>query len=179
MNTAKYSLSLRVLHWSMATLIVSLLALGFYMAGISEEAPDKYELYPLHKSLGMLVIFLLMIRLPTRWRGPLPENPSALAEWEQRLSHLVHVLLYVAMFTTTFAGYLMSSFYSEAHPIDMFGLFSIPFITDKSDEISGYFHRLHSVGAWGFIVLLNLHIAGVIKHRFFDLPESNILPRML
>ncbi len=179
MITMKYSLSLRVLHWSMATLIVSLLALGFYMAGIPDEASDKYELYPLHKSLGMVVMFLLMIRLPTRWHSSLLENPSALAEWEQRLSHVVHVLLYVAMFTTTFAGYLMSSFYSEAHPIDMFGLFSIPFITDKSDEISGYFHTIHSVGAWGFVVLLSLHTAGVIKHRFFDQPENNVLPRML
>lgn len=179
MNTEKYPLSLRVLHWLMATLIIGLLAMGFYMSGIPDEAANKYDLYPLHKSLGMIVMFLLLIRLPTRWRGPLPENSTGLEAWEHKLSHLVHVLLYAAMFATTFAGYFMSSFYSEAGPIEMFGLFTIPFITDKSDAISSIFHNIHSIGAWSFVVLLSLHIAGVVKHRYFDQPESDVLPKMM
>ncbi len=179
MDTAKYPRFLKTLHWSMAVLIIGLLAMGFFMADIPETAPNKYNLYPLHKSLGMIVMLLLLLRLPARWRGPLPAEAAALEVWEQRLSHLVHLLLYVAMLAMTLSGYFMSSFYPHAQGIEMFGLFTIPDITSKSEAVSGYFHTLHSAGAWSFVVLLGLHIAGVVKHRFFDRPESNVLPRML
>ena len=54
----KYSLALRVLHWLTAVTIMGLLVIGFYMADIDPDAPNKYELYPLHKSFGMLALLL-------------------------------------------------------------------------------------------------------------------------
>lgn len=179
MNTTKYPAALRVLHWVMAILIIGLLCVGFYMANLPAEVPNKYDLYPWHKSFGLLVMLLVLIRLPVRWRGPIPEDAPGLQAWEHKLSKLVHVLLYAAMLLMTFSGYLMSSFHPQIDGIEMFGLFKVPDITSKDKGLSGVMHEVHEVVAISFCVLLALHIAAVIKHRLFDGPEKDVLPRML
>lgn len=179
MSAAKYPLLLRVLHWSTGLIILGLLIVGFYMADIPEQAVDKYTLYPMHKAFGMIALLLVLVRLPARWRGPIPQSAPALRAWEAKLSHLVHILLYPAMLAMTISGYFMSSYYPHAHDLDMFGLFTIPDITAKSEQMSGLFHSIHSTAAWSMVVLLSLHIAGVLKHRFLDTVESDVLPRMI
>lgn len=179
MSTSKYPVSLRIIHWSSGLLILGLLVVGFYMADIPEQAADKYTLYPWHKAFGMIALLLVLLRLPARWRGPIPQSAPGLQAWEAKLSHLVHILLYPAMLAMTFSGYFMSSYYPHSHGIEMFGLFTVPEITGKNEEMSGLFHSIHSISAWSLVVLLSLHIAGVLKHRFLDQPESNVLPRMI
>lgn len=170
---------MRYLHWLSGLIILSLLIMGFYMADIPDAAPDKYLFYPWHKSFGMIALLLVLIRLPVRWRGPLPDSAPGLQAWENRLSHLIHLLLYVAMLLMTSSGYLMSSYYPHSEGIPMFGLFTIPDITGKSEFISGYLHSVHETGAWSFVILLSLHIAGALKHRVLDKPGSDVLPRMI
>ncbi|MBL4609025.1 MAG: cytochrome b/b6 domain-containing protein, partial [Pseudomonadales bacterium] len=88
-------------------------------------------------------------------------------------------LLYVAMICMPLSGYFMSSTYPHSQGIDIFGLFSVPDITDKSEYWSGIFHEIHEICVFSLIGLLILHIAGVVKHRFIDGPEINVLKRML
>lgn len=178
-TTQKYSLSLRVLHWLTALTIMSLLTIGFYMSNLDPDAADKYALYPLHKAFGMIALLLVMLRLPTRAKGPIPDPASGLKLWESRLSQQVHIALYVAMLAMTWSGYFMNSTYAHASGIDMFGLFNIPDITEKTEYWNAICHQIHSVTAWSFIVLLTLHLAGVAKHRWFDGKEQNVLPRMI
>ncbi len=175
----KYSLALRVLHWSTALIIITLLAVGFYMADIDPKAPDKYDLYPLHKAFGMIALFLVVLRLPARAKGPVPAPAPGLQKWEHHLSHLVHILLYVSMIGMTFSGYFMNSTYAYVDGVDMFGLFSIPDITPKSEYWNGIAHNVHSFFAWSFIVLLVSHLAGVFKHRVLDGKEHDVLKRMV
>ncbi len=175
----KYSLALRVLHWSTALIIITLLAVGFYMADIDPKAPDKYDLYPLHKAFGMIALFLVVLRLPARAKGPVPAPAPGLQKWEHHLSQLVHILLYVAMIGMTFSGYFMNSTYAYVEGVDMFGLFSIPDITPKSEYWNGIAHNVHSFFAWSFIVLLVSHLAGVFKHRVLDGKEHDVLKRMV
>ena len=179
MNTNKYPPAMRVLHWVTGLMIIGMIGVGFYMANIPMDAPDKYTLYPWHKSFGLIVMLLVLIRLPVRWRGPLPDTAPGLQVWEQKLSHVVHILLYVAMLTMTFSGYLMSSFHPQVNGVDMFGWFTFPDLTPKSKDLSGAMHELHEICAITFCLLLVLHIGGVIKHRFFDGPGKDVLQRML
>ncbi len=179
MNTVeKYTKPLRYLHWATALIIMSLLAVGFYMAGIDPDASDKYDLYPLHKAFGMIALFLVLIRIPVRVKGPVPSPMATLKKWEHDLSHLVHMLLYVAMLSMTLSGYFMNSTYQYVSGVDMFGLFTIPDITAKSEYWNGICHVVHEFAAWAFIVLLTLHIAGVVKHRMLDDEGSDVLKRM-
>ena len=174
MSTSKYPPALRALHWLMAVLILGMLFVGFYMANIPADAPNKFALYPWHKSFGLIVLLLVLIRLPVRWRGPLPEEAPGLQVWEHKLSKLVHVLLYVAILLMTCSGYLMSSFHPQVHGIDMFGWFTVPDITSKDKSLSGAMEEFHEFVAISFCVLLTLHIGAVLKHRLLDGPGKNV-----
>ena len=178
-SATKYPLALRVLHWLMAALILGLIAVGFYMADLPADAADKYDLYPTHKALGFIVLVLLLLRIPSRLKGPIPKLPTGLAQWESALSHSIHGLLYLGMIAMTVSGYLMSSTYLHSDGLDIFGLFTVPDLTSKSEYWNGIFHTIHEWSAWAISGALVLHLAGVIKHRFVDAPERDVLQRMM
>jgi len=178
-NIDKYSLPLRVLHWLTAATIMTLLAVGFYMADIDPDAADKYDLYPLHKAFGMIALVLVLLRFPARAKGPIPSPIEGFKKWEHQLSHLVHIGLYVAMLSMTWSGYFMNSTYAYVEGVDIFGLFSVPDMTPKSEYWNGITHEIHTVTAWSFVVLLSLHLAGVAKHRLLDGKENDVLKRMI
>ncbi len=178
-STDKYSKTMRVLHWLTAMIIMTLLAVGFYMAGIDPDASDKYDLYPYHKAFGMIALLLVLVRLPVRAKSAVPAPLSGLKKWEQHLSHLVHIGLYAAMLSMTVSGYFMNSTYPYVTGVDMFGLFSVPDITPKSEYWNEICHEIHSFTAWAFLVLLSLHLGGVAKHRLMDDKENDVLPRMM
>ncbi len=178
-TTQKYSKPMRVLHWVTAMIIMTLLAVGTYMAGIDPDASDKYDLYPLHKAFGMIALLLVLVRLPVRLKSELPAPLLGLKKWEHTLSHLVHLGLYGAMLSMTLSGYFMNSTFPYVTGIDMFGLFTVPDITPKSEYWNGICHEIHGFTAWAFAVLLTLHLAGVAKHRFMDDKENDVLPRMM
>ena len=180
MNTqTKYPLIIRLLHWSMSLIIITMLCVGLYMANIPDDAANKYDLYPLHKAFGFIVLTLLLVRIAARILSSIPSPQKGLKSWEIKLSHAVHGLIYVAMLTMTLSGYFMSSTYPYSHGLDIFGLFTIPDITSKNEQWSGIFLQIHEVTAFIFIILLVLHIAGALKHRFIDGPEQDVLKRML
>lgn len=178
-NQEKYSTALRILHWLTAATIMGLLIIGFYMANIDPDAPDKYELYPLHKSFGMVALLLVLLRLPVRLKSKIPTPAAWLAIWEQKLSQVVHILLYVAMLTMTWSGYLMSSAFKYSNGIEVFGLFIVPDLIPKSEFWTETFHVVHSTGAWSFVILLALHLGGVFKHRVLDGKAKDVLKRMV
>lgn len=173
----KYSPALRALHWLMAIIILSLIAVGFYMANLSDNAANKYDLYPIHKAFGFIILMLVFVRVATRLKSTIPAPLSGLAQWEHTLSHAIHMLLYVSMFTMALSGYFMSATYGSN--ISMFGLFEVPMIVGENEFWGGITHEIHEITAWVFSGSLVLHIAGVIKHRFMDAPENDVLKRMM
>jgi len=175
----KYSRSLRVVHWVMATLIFGLIAVGLYMSDIEADAPDKYDLYPIHKSFGFIVLMLFFVRIITRLKSHIPAPPQGLLRWEVRLSHAVHGLLYVSMFSMAFSGFMMNSTYAYVDGLDMFGLFTIPDITAKSEYWNSIFHTIHEITVYVLVGSLVLHLAGVVKHKFMDASENDVLARMV
>lgn len=177
-DIATYPKPLRVIHWLSAILIFSLLIIGFLMTNLP-DGPILGVFYPLHKSLGLIALLLLLTRIPLRWRGPIPAFPEEMKTWETTLSHAAHLLLYVAMLGMALSGWIMNSTWADGSGVDMFGLFVIPDITPKSDYWNDICHVVHHYCAWGLVTLLSLHVAGVIKHRFFDKPGSDVLPRMM
>lgn len=178
-NPSKYPFAMRLMHWLMAIIILTLIAVGSYMADLAPDAADKYELYPLHKSVGMLALLFLVVRITIRLKSTVPDPASWLQAWEQKLSHWVHRLLYVSMFTMVCSGFLMSSTFPKSNGIEIFGLFTLPDITAKSEYWSGIFHTIHGTTAWVLVCLLMLHLAGVFKHKVLDGKDKDVLKRML
>jgi len=173
----KYPLSSRVLHWLMSVIVLFLLGLGIYMADfLSKESPNRMEIYDLHKSLGVVVLILVFLRIINRLIFRAPALPVALPKYEKILAHITHYSIYLLLILIPLSGYLMSN--SFGFPVHLFSV-EMPVLVQKNFELAPLFAELHEIFAYSLIGLLALHIAGVIKHRFFDLPENDSLKRMI
>lgn len=177
----KYPILMRILHWLMALLIAVLFSVGFYMEGLPKDNLANYALYPWHKSFGVIVLALIVIRIIVRIKnfkaGLIPAEPEALKPWEKLAAKLGHLGLYLLMLGVPVSGYMMS----DAHPqsgVDFFGS-KLPNLVPKSEAISGFFHALHGPLAFALIALVVIHVAAVIKHRFFDAEGADVSGRML
>jgi cytochrome b561 len=177
MPNQKYHISLRIMHWLMAAIILTLLGLGFYMAYfMDKDAANKMIIFNLHKSLGALVLFLIVVRIFMRLSKPVPALPETMHLALQKLSHLTHLTLYMLMIFMPLSGYLMSNAFG--YPVHLFGL-PLPVLMEKNLELGQFFSEAHEFLGFTFAGVLALHIAGVIKHRFFDIPENDVLKRMI
>ena len=176
-NPSKYSLTSRILHWSMAALILFLLGLGIYMTDfLPKDAPNRMEVYDLHKSFGALVLVLIFIRIINRFIFKAPALPATLVKWEKIAAHLGHAGLYLLMIAVPLSGYLMSN--SFGYPVHFFGI-ELPFLIEKNLELGGFFAEAHEISAFSLLGLVAIHVLGALKHRFFDKPENDVLKRML
>ena len=176
----RYSLPMRVLHWTRALLILSLVPLGWYMTSLPDEAPIKFDtLYPTHKELGVLTFLLVCTALLIRTRSRVPESPNGLARWEKTLAHITHVTLYTLAVIVPLIGYARSSTFTQSDGVPFF-FFMIPEILPKNDHVSEILSELHEILAFTLLGVGVLHILGALKHRFLDRDrENDVLSRML
>ncbi|MBM3589963.1 MAG: cytochrome b [Alphaproteobacteria bacterium] len=173
----KYALSSRLLHWLMAIIIFSTLALGIYMDEfLSNDSTNRYPIYDLHKSMGILVLILLIIRIANRFIKTPPALPSSIRPIEQKLARLGHLSLYFLMLTTPISGYLMSRF--AGYPVTFFSL-ELPNLVGTNFALAKICTEIHEISAYGLLGIIIIHILAVIRHRFFDKPENDILKRII
>jgi cytochrome b561 len=172
---SKYSLLMRMLHWLMAALIVTLVGVGAYMADIPTDAPNKYLLYPWHKSFGLLVLVLVVVRILVRKTSVLPVLPTAFSALERKLIGAGHIVLYLLMIVTPIAGYFMSC--AAGAEIKFFGV-HLPTVLEKNEALFENLSDVHGTLAWTLIVVAGIHALAAIKHVFDQNPERNILNRM-
>lgn len=164
-----YGVIARVIHWTTALLILGLLCMGYFMDGMS-PGPDKIKLFGLHKSFGILVLMLAATRVLWRVISPAPKSLSTHAVWEKGLSHLAHLLLYIAIFAMPLSGWVMSS--AGDFPNSFFGLFEMPDIVAKNEELFRSSRFAHGTIALVLLAVVALHMAGAFKHHFIDRDET-------
>lgn len=177
MSVEKYSLAMRIIHWLMAATIIGLLAVGLYMEGLADDAPNKFLIYGLHKSFGVIALVLIVARSLVRVTSKVPALPEALSPLERRAAHWGHKVLYLLMVLVPLSGFVMSSAHPKRFGVSFFGL-KLPDLP-PSEYWAGLGHELHGIAAWALIAVVALHILGALKHRFFDNAGSDVLPRML
>lgn len=170
MNPIRYTLPAMLLHWVQAGLILWLLWLGWTMTDLPKGA-ERSAAYALHKSLGLLALLLVVVRLGWRHRNPAP--PPLGAGVEVKLAKAVHVALYAFLLLAPLAGYLASSF--TQYPIRFFGI-ELPKAGWPDEGLNGVFKLFHEVLVWAGAGLIALHLAGVAKHLAL---RDGTLQRML
>lgn len=162
------------LHWSVATLILALMALG-WLARLAPLSPGKITLFYWHKSLGMLVLALVLIRLGWRARNPAPPLPENLPRWEPVMARATHVFLYVLILLMPVSGWLVNS--ASGIPFKIFWILPLPAISPVSAHLEHLFERAHLVLFWTLSAVLLGHIGAALRHHF--LLHNDILKRML
>jgi cytochrome b561 len=161
-------------HWTIALLIIGLLALGFAVT-FMDDMPIQEPLINIHKLFGLLVLTLAALRLLWLLYNPRPPMLEGMAAWERIGAHLVHGLLYLFMFLMPITGWVMSM--AAGHTPNFLGikfpLWGIP--TDKA--LSHQFFTIHKYSAWALIIVLVVHVGAALKHHF--LAKDKVLKRML
>lgn len=171
----KYGFTAKLLHWSIAVTIVGLFGVGLWMLELDYYSPWYTKASFYHKSVGIILAFLMVARLIWRIVNLTPHPPTPHPNWQIILARVVHGLLYTLIFLMIISGYLIST--ADERPIEVFGWFSVPsfgsFI-DNQEDIAG---TIHEWLAYVLIALASVHALAALKHHFID--KDNTLKRML
>ncbi len=162
------------LHWSVAALIFALIALG-WLARLSPLSPEKITLFYWHKSLGMLVLALVLVRLGWRAGNRPPPLPQDLPRWEAPLARATHVLLYLVILAMPISGWLLNS--AAGIPFKVFWTIPLPAIAPVSARLEHGFELAHLIIFWVLAALLVGHVGAALRHHF--LLHNRVLLRML
>nr|WP_269719567.1 cytochrome b [Beggiatoa alba] len=161
-------------HWVIMLLFLILVVLGLTMTNM-EDSAEKWQLYSLHKSFGLTLALLVVLRIFWRFTNPVPLLPETLKAYEKFLAHAVHIGLYGIMLIMPISGVIDS--YAGGYKMDFFGLGLLPKAEKRSEWGESVALMVHVYGSYLFYGLFFLHIAGVIKHHF--ILKDNTLRRML
>ncbi len=137
------------------------------------KPPLQYNLFDIHKSLGVTVWGLAFLRIVIRLVSDVPPMPPQVRRYERTLAKIVYACLYVLMIGFPLSGYIMSS--AGGHPVAWFGV-NIPLIIEKNKHLSHLAWQIHSLFGYALLGLITLHFLGFLKHLIFD--RENLLKRM-
>jgi cytochrome b561 len=178
----RYSAVAILLHWGIAALILLNLFLGWRMGFL--KGLSQFDMFQLHKSVGITVLVLSVARLLWRLTHPAPPLPAGMRPWEKAAAHGTHWLFYGMMIGMPLTGWAMVSVSPWNIPTLLWHhipwphigfLHSLPADSKKTVEaVSG---DIHEYIAFGGAALIVLHVAAALKHQF--LTRDGVLGRMV
>ncbi|MDX1916124.1 MAG: cytochrome b [Methylophilus sp.] len=190
MTNQKYNKVAVILHWLIAFAIFGMFALGWYMSDLPKEAPkqmafDLFDLgiytwqlseevsprnfyFNLHKSIGITILGLVLIRFLWRITHKPPAILTSYKAWERKTATAAHHTLYLLMFAMPASGLIMSM--SGKYGVKWFGIDL--FAGTENKALRDFFKEAHEVIGAVLLILVVLHIVGAIKHKLIDKDET-------
>ena len=169
-----YTPTARVLHWLTAALVLVQLPLGFVIAR-NWSGPVHDSLYNLHRSIGALIIPIILVRFVYRLLHPAPPLPDEIPRLQQLAARVTHWALYTLLIVQPFLGWIGTSAFPAT--IVVFGLFALPPLWYEDRAFSDQILTVHALIALSIAVLLVLHISAALHHHFVR--RDAILKRMI
>jgi cytochrome b561 len=153
------------LHWIVAALVFAQFALGWLMQEIAKQPPGpRAAAFNVHKSIGLLILALMLARIAWRLSHPAPALP-AMPRWQARAALANHVLLYALLIAMPLAGYLGSAF--SGYPVRFFGIV-LPSWAAKDEALKHLMSEVHLAASWLLAAAVAVHLAAVVKHATVD-----------
>ena len=169
---ARYALLQRIIHWLMALIVLALLAGGLTIGllgfqGVTDLLGNQMRdtLYEYHKTFGLIVLGLMVIRLFVRMELGRPHYDPPLPLWKKLVSSLVHYGLYLALFAMPILGWLATD--ASDYPVEFFS-WNLPQFIAKDEAMGKALYAAHETVGWIIVVLVVLHIGGALKHWLID-----------
>jgi cytochrome b561 len=194
-NTTRYTKTAVFLHWLIAICIFGMFALGWYMSDLPKEAPkqmayDLFELgiytwqlseeasprtfyFNLHKSLGVTIFALIIIRILWRLTHKPPALLATYKAWERKLATGAHHLLYLLMVAMPLSGIIMATY--SKYGIKWFGADFIKGLDNT--PMRELFKEVHEIVGIIILLIIIVHVLGALKHKLID--KDDTLKRML
>lgn len=180
----RYGTGAMIFHWAIAALLIANICLGLYFADLPRSDPWKFELTQLHKSIGLTILVLSILRLGWRLSHPVPPLPADMSRALRVAARASHWLFYFLIIAIPLSGWIMVSASQLGLPTNYFHLFSWPnlwFMADlpRAQKIALHepLESVHNVLAWSAIVLIPIHVAAALYHQFIR--RDDVLWRML
>jgi cytochrome b561 len=164
----------KAFHWIIVLLIINQWIIAERAADLP-KGPALIAALWWHKSFGITILMLAVLRLVWRWANPVPDLTSETAPWERVLARISHVLLYGLIFAMPLSGWMMSS--ARSFSGSWFGLFQLPDLVAPDRALYERLHDLHELLFKVLVGVAVLHVAGALKHHFMD--KNDVLRRML
>ena len=180
----RYTRTAMVLHWLIALLIICNVVLGL----TAESFPDSWvrSIVDTHKSIGITVLGLVLLRILWRVSHRPPPLPKAFPKWEHMAAHIAHFLLYLLMIGLPLSGWLHDSAWKDAatHPMHLFGVIPWPRVgfvmhldPALKESLHDRFGALHTWLGYALYALLAMHVGGALKHQWID--KKSVISRMV
>ena len=174
MTTDRYTLIQRILHWTIALAVIGSL-IGGQLIGWLENGPLKTQIYFLHKSTGILILGLMLLRVLTRLKFGAPALPVEVPGWQRKVSGATHFLFYALLVIMPLIGWAATSAYPA--PLPFFGLFEVPSLIGENRALSEQLYEIHEIMGKVIFALIVLHIGAALHHTFIK--KDGVLRRML
>jgi len=158
----------------MAILILGQVVLGKYAHELG-RTPDKLSLMMWHKSIGITLLLLVLLRIAWALSNPRPLPDSSAPKWERAAAWLNHISLYLLMLAIPLTGWLMNS--AKNVPFSLFRVIPWPSLLGPDEALGEIFEELHEGLVTVMVVLLGLHVAAALRHHY--LKRDRVLLRML
>jgi len=168
MAPTRYSLTQRLLHWLIAVLVLVLLAIGLtfwtlgydgIVARFGNETTNL--LYKYHKTFGILVFVLMIVRVALRRVSPPPAYAPPLTSTERVVSRATHLLIYLLLLGMPIGGWLATA--AGGYPVQFFD-WELPGLIDKNEALSERLFQFHGIAGLILTVLLVLHMGAGLRH---------------
>ena len=161
-------------HWLLALLIVGQFALGW----VAEEmrlSPRKFDLFVWHKSIGVTILSLVVLRLLWRLLNPPPAAAAGTSPWERRAAMAGHALLYLLMFAVPLSGWWVSD--TSRIPFKLYWTIAVPDLMEANGEASKLAAGVHEFLTTLLMLVVAGHVLAALRHHFLLRDET--LSRML
>jgi cytochrome b561 len=166
----------QLLHWTTVILIVVIAYIGLTMGDLP-NGPDKIKTYALHKSIGLTILALVVLRVLWRLVAGAPHPVPGSPRWQERIASLTHIGIYVLLFAIPISGWVVNS--SAGFPLQWFGLFNLPAIVGESHDLHEAAEEAHELMFWLLALMVAAHAGAAFYHHLFqqDATLARMLPR--
>lgn len=183
-TTLRYGSVAMTFHWIIAVLIIANICVGLYMGELPRSDPMKFTIFQIHKSIGLTVLVLSILRLVWRLMNPIPPLPAGMNPALKYGARTSHFLLYFLMIFIPLTGYIMVSASPLGNGTSYFFLFDWPNLPLFAGMTRAQLHPIHETWetahvylAWSAIVLIPIHIGAALYHGMIR--RDGVLQRMV
>jgi cytochrome b561 len=173
-NTAEaYGSLSKFLHWAIVLLILP----QYFLVEAAEELPnglEKLQIMTWHKSLGMLVLMLALVRIA--WKIMNKGAPGPIGnDWQRKAAAAGHGLLYLLILAQPLSGWIVSS--TGNYPVTLFGWFQFPALVGENHDLHEVMEEVHEMLFFALLTVAAIHVAAALYHHF--VLKDGVLRRML
>jgi cytochrome b561 len=175
-ETDRYGRVSRILHWTIAFLFLVMIPMGIFTSIIAEGTPYRLEYYVVHKTIGVIILGLVVVRLFWNRKSKRPTLDASLSNKERKLAHVAHITLYVMMVVIPVTGFIMTTFHGAPTFFFAWQLEPLWGFSKTGTIVFGMMHKY--LLPYLLYIVLGAHILGALKHQFVD-KHINAFKRMV